>query len=316
MENRPRISIIVPYYNTPVRFLAPLLKSILSQDYEDFELLVVNDGSTDKEGLDLLSSIPDQRLKVINKENGGVSSARNLGLTMFSGDLLYFADSDDELRPGLFSFIAKNFEEDETLDLLVFSTDLRLENGKVVTHQHHECITFTGEEGFAAVCTAGSFMYNNLWGKVYNVSRLGRDKLVPFNTSITRGEDKFWHLMMMREVKKGKTSGFIGYIHNVNPGSITHHSHTEVGRMQAFELMLDYIDQVEGKSGNYYEMMASYYNKTQWSLMLRVFSRKDSDKKAFKETLSRLHKELKGKRIKSSEYAWRKLLTPLLLIIT
>lgn len=91
----PIISIIVPVYNTE-KYLHRCIDSILAQTYTDFELLLVDDGSTDSSGAICDEyALRDSRVRVFHKENGGVSSARNLGLDNAQGEWITFVDSDD-----------------------------------------------------------------------------------------------------------------------------------------------------------------------------------------------------------------------------
>lgn len=92
-------SIIVPVYNSE-KHLKRCINSIISQSYPNWELILVNDGSTDKSG-DICDNIAatDKRLKVFHTHNGGVSKARNIGLNVSKGDWVTFCDSDDELCP-------------------------------------------------------------------------------------------------------------------------------------------------------------------------------------------------------------------------
>lgn len=75
------------------------IDSILLQDYQDFELIIVDDGSTDAT-MSVLQTYRDPRIKILQKENGGVSSARNLGLEYASGKYITFIDSDDHFLQG------------------------------------------------------------------------------------------------------------------------------------------------------------------------------------------------------------------------
>jgi len=95
-----RISIIVPVYNTE-QYLPRCIGSIINQSFTDFELLLIDDGSTDGSGAicDAYAE-KDNRVRALHKENGGVSSARNLGLQEAKGEWICFVDSDDELLPG------------------------------------------------------------------------------------------------------------------------------------------------------------------------------------------------------------------------
>lgn len=94
------LSIIIPVYNTEA-YLPACLDSILSQDFTDFEVLLVDDGSRDGSGAicDAYAA-KDRRVRVFHKENGGVSSARNLALAQARGAWVCFVDSDDQLTPG------------------------------------------------------------------------------------------------------------------------------------------------------------------------------------------------------------------------
>jgi glycosyltransferase EpsJ len=93
----PLVSVIVPVYNTEI-FLAQCIESIINQTYTKIELILINDGSTDKSGaLCEEYAKKDSRIIVIHKRNGGVSSARNVGLKQSTGDYIMFVDSDDWL---------------------------------------------------------------------------------------------------------------------------------------------------------------------------------------------------------------------------
>lgn len=108
----PLISIIVPVYNSE-SYLPRCIESLLCQTYQSIEIILVNDGSSDRSGeiCDSYAS-EDLRIKVIHKANGGVSAARNDGIAASSGEYLMFCDSDDEYMPQmakkLFDSVTKN----------------------------------------------------------------------------------------------------------------------------------------------------------------------------------------------------------------
>lgn len=99
MSQTPKISVIIPVYNVE-KYLPICLESIINQTYRNLEIILVNDGSTDNCGIicDEYSNI-DKRITVIHKENGGQSSARNVGLDICSGEYIGFVDSDDYIHP-------------------------------------------------------------------------------------------------------------------------------------------------------------------------------------------------------------------------
>ena len=109
----PIISVIMPVYNVE-QYLPQCLDSILAQTYGNFELICVDDGSTDGSGNVLEKyAVEDARIKVIHQKNGGVSAARNSGLKIACGDYIYFMDSDDVIRPEWFERAAAIIAENE-----------------------------------------------------------------------------------------------------------------------------------------------------------------------------------------------------------
>ena len=101
MANFPKISVIVPVYNTE-KYLHRCIDSVLAQTYKDFELLLIDDGSKDSSGAICDEyAARDSRVKVFHKENGGVSSARNAGLAIASGDWIMHLDGDDWIAPDI-----------------------------------------------------------------------------------------------------------------------------------------------------------------------------------------------------------------------
>ena len=95
IKNNPKISVIVPVYNVK-EYLSRCVDSILAQTFSDFELLLIDDGSKDRSAQICGDyAIRDTRIRVFHKENGGVSSARNVGLDNAHGEYVIFSDSDD-----------------------------------------------------------------------------------------------------------------------------------------------------------------------------------------------------------------------------
>lgn len=114
------ISIIVPVYNAE-KYLHCCIDSILNQTFTDFEVLLINDGSTDSSGVICDKyAIKDSRVRVFHKENGGVSSARNVGLQNLIGTFIMFLDSDDYLLENSLSSIMSKIETYPQLDMLNF----------------------------------------------------------------------------------------------------------------------------------------------------------------------------------------------------
>ena len=110
-------SIIVPVYNCE-QYLEKCLNSLLKQSYKNIEIILINDGSNDNsEKICLNYKKLDSRIKYYKKDNGGVSSARNLGINVCNGDYITFLDSDDYLDIDTIEFI-NNYINKSDIDLI------------------------------------------------------------------------------------------------------------------------------------------------------------------------------------------------------
>ena len=112
------ISVLVPVYNTN-QYLPRCIDSILGQSFTDFELLLIDDGSTDGSAkiCDAYAE-KDSRIRVLHKENGGVSSARNLGLNEAKGEWVVFVDSDDWISDNCIKLLTEPLRNKE-FDIVV-----------------------------------------------------------------------------------------------------------------------------------------------------------------------------------------------------
>ena len=120
-----KISVIIPVYNVE-KYLKRCLDSVINQTYKNLEIILIDDGSTDKSGniCDEYAA-KDKRIIVIHKENGGLSDARNKGLDICTGDYISFIDSDDWIENGFYEYVVNNVKDN---DLLIF--DYYITNGK------------------------------------------------------------------------------------------------------------------------------------------------------------------------------------------
>ena len=121
-----KISVIVPIYNAE-NFLTESINSLLNQTFTDFEVICINDGSKDQ-SLRLINNIQkrDNRIKVINKTNGGCGSARNVGIENAKGEYIYFFDPDDYISPDAFQKLyenAKNNKSDMVISQIAWYTE-------------------------------------------------------------------------------------------------------------------------------------------------------------------------------------------------
>lgn len=185
------LSIIVPVYNAEP-YLAALLDSILLQDFGDYELLLVDDGSSDgSAGICREYAARDPRIRLFHQENRGVSTARNLGLDHVSPDTryIYFCDADDTLCPGALSLLVDAMA-DESHDLAIAGFNWYNTDGTVKFEMNPAPIeTLTPEETLVELIAPQKVgIYNGLWNKLFKATIIKKHGL-KFDETIFYNED-------------------------------------------------------------------------------------------------------------------------------
>lgn len=199
------ISVIIPVYNVE-KFLKKCLDSVINQTYTNLEIIVVDDGSKDKSG-EICDSYKnkDARIKVIHKQNGGLSSARNVGLEKSNGDYILFLDSDDWIDLTYIEVLYNNLIENNC-EISVPGFCLSYENGKRIKDSKINSKTvFSTEEalsnylfnGYITPCVASKLWKRELWenikcpeGKLFEdqfttYKLIMKSKLIVFDPSIS-----------------------------------------------------------------------------------------------------------------------------------
>ncbi len=162
----PLVSVIIPTFNRS-RLLREAIESVLSQDYHHFELLVVDDGSTD----DTLKMLPTygHRLTVIQQENRGVSAARNAGIAAATGEYIAFLDSDDQWLPSKLTRQIRFFSSHPQA-LICQTEEIWIRNGRRVNpklrHQKLSGMIFKPSLELCLVSPSAVMMHRSLFEKV------------------------------------------------------------------------------------------------------------------------------------------------------
>ena len=197
---RPMVSIIVPVYNAE-QYLRRCVDSILNQEYTDFELFLVNDGSTDSSG-DICEEYGDKdhRVIVIQKENTGVSDSRNRALDRARGKYLQFLDSDDWITPDATRLFVRAAEE-YGCDMVI-SDFYRVVGERLSPKGDIEEEGVLTREEFAAhmMENPADFYYGVLWNKLYRRDIVEEHNL-RMDTDISWCEDFMFNLEYIRYAK-------------------------------------------------------------------------------------------------------------------
>lgn len=167
---KPKISVIVPIYNVE-KYLEKCIDSIINQTYSNLEIILVNDGSVDNsKNICDQYAISDKRIKVIHKENGGLSDARNYGLNIATGDYVSFIDSDDYIHPMFYEILWKMIEENEG-DIAQCNFTKYYENNDIVNIKN---IEFHKQPHILTNIQALDYLTSDLnyivvWNKLYKI---------------------------------------------------------------------------------------------------------------------------------------------------
>ncbi len=132
MNSAPLISIIVPAYNVE-KYIKTCLDSLINQTYSNFEIIVINDGSTDQTEEILRSYQSNPKFRIYSQKNGGLSAARNRGIKLANGELVCFIDSDDSVKSDYLEKLVAPFIEDVDVDITVCGYQEKFENS-VINH--------------------------------------------------------------------------------------------------------------------------------------------------------------------------------------
>lgn len=215
MINNPKVSVIVPVYNVE-SYLERCLDSLINQTLKDIEIITVNDGSTDN-SLDILNkySNNDNRIKVINKENSGVSDCRNIAMKQMRGEYLTFVDSDDWINSNALEIMYTKAEEEKS-DLVMctymrefanHSKEKVYDMPKVVVYENQEIKNLhrklfgpTDEE---LGDPEGLDSLGTVWAKLYKVDVIKNNNLEFKDLKeIGSNEDGLFNIYVFNKIRK------------------------------------------------------------------------------------------------------------------
>lgn len=212
-----KVSVIIPVYNTE-KYIKECLESVLNQEYKNLEIIVINDGTQDNSMQIVGEYLKDQRIKIINKENGGLSSARNEGIKVATGEYISFIDSDDWIDKNLYENIVNEIKEE---DILIFNSRTiddetrKIKQEKIINTEYLSSI----KKGYLLYYISDYSSCN----KIYKLDFLKRNN-IKFLEGVIH-EDRLWCLEVLYKTDNIKVSNIIGYNYRVNrKGSIIYES--------------------------------------------------------------------------------------------
>ena len=223
MKEKPLVSIVVPCYNA-AKYLAACLNSVVAQDYENWECILINDGSRD-ETLEILSEFAAQnpKLKVFSQDNAGLSASRNRGMDLAKGEFVYFLDSDDLLSADAINVLVSAFDDNDIISGITVNSTFegsKIIKGSHLLHPKEGNVTFKNEAFEVLIRTMENGLSPVAQNRLYRREFLKKHR-VRFKPGILH-EDELWFfetILMARSVKFVNKETYFYRIDN--QGSIT-----------------------------------------------------------------------------------------------
>lgn len=236
----PKISVVIPLYNKE-KTIKKTIQSVLDQKFTDFELVIVNDGSKDN-SVDVVKAIDDPRIRIIDKPNGGVSSARNEGIRQSKSGYIAFLDADDEWLPNHLSDINSLIIEFENC-CSVFTTNFsrKFDDGSVLPSRK-DLSRGRINNYFKTICKGSIIHSSSVAVKKDALLHVGL-----FNENYTHGEDiDLWNRLARK----------FNVAYSPRPSSI--YSITNEGSVLTMNYKTESAkDALKGVSLNYYDIKLS-----------------------------------------------------------
>lgn len=247
------ISIIVPFYNNSEEQIKRCINSIKTNGYEDYEIIIINDGSLPsyKNVLDQIEAT-DKRIKVYSQKNAGSSAARNLGIQKAGGEFIMFSDADDELVPGCVEYglsIALKYdldlviggvqavrEGDDIESILHCNSSDTDKETRIKIYDKEELIQLRRQLIFKCI------EFENAYIGRGPVSRIVRKNLLQdnlFHRGLVIGEDLVWNQELIMKCRNAAVVKTVWYLYYMGDQSITHRFNPYV--IDQYELQFKYL---------------------------------------------------------------------------
>lgn len=282
-----KVSIVIPIYNA-INYIDKCIGSLLNQDYKNIEIVLVNDGSTDNT-INILEKYqkkyPD-KIKVINQNNSGQSSARNKGLKDATGYFVTFVDQDDYVKK---DFISNMVEGIKKSDILISGYNRIGEEEKLY------------QENIPKICDWSKFKYCATWGKLYKKSFLEKNNIIFEKCKI--GEDVIFLMQALSHTKNVEVISYAGYNNYRNTTSISRNINKNKDTRNKMILMMKRIDEIIEIENFDVDMLLYFYLKT---TVLHLFVQRHilnmnelyQEYKEYFSWLENIHKKYNRKKIK------------------
>lgn len=277
-----KFSIIVPVYNTE-QYLERCIESILKQTYEEYEIILVNDGSTDnsKKIIREYQKQYPEKIKVVSKKNGGLSSARNKGVSKATGDYILFVDSDDYIEKGLLKTL--NAKTKDSPDVIRFQIK-EICGDKICMYRELPFETVKGDTAFKKIAK-----YHYVEVACCYAYRTAFYKENKFSFAEGKYHEDFGLIpYIIMCASKVKSIGYVGYNYVIRDGSIMTSPNYEKTKKKTQDFLYHYknlVNLLDHKDCKNVDIYKSFLAN---SVILKSLELKSCDYKTYIKELKQL----------------------------
>lgn len=237
IDSSNMISVIVPFYNAE-KTIEECIQSVLNQTYTNFELILVDDGSSDNSDKIINEIIKqDSRIVLYKKNNGGVSSARNLGISKAKGEYIIFIDSDDQIHYQALEILMSVMKKNDT-DLVVYKYTLS-ENGIKSRISDCKVETIDKIEYFHEMFIPRNNIAAFAWNRIYKKSIIRLNSL-EFDEDIKVCEDTLFNYLYAKKCRYILSLDISLYYYNINNNSAMFSDKFNINKLSA-NVVYDYL---------------------------------------------------------------------------
>ncbi len=272
-----KFSVLVPVYNVE-SYIEECVDSILNQDYQDYEVILVDDGSTDKSGAicDAYAQKYPEKIRTMHKTNQGLISARRAGIQEAKGEYCVFVDSDDFVKSELLSTLADEIEKDKETDIILYTFYYYKKEGEVIRRNVAECSGLWQKEQKKELYERFLFTadFTSICSKAIRTSILKEDN-TPYDLYIGKnmGEDLLQSLYPLTVAKKIRFIDKALYYYRMNDSSVSRSFHPETiakkNMLHVYQKIIEYIP-IWGMDNNdvVSRIKARWFNDTMYTMSM------------------------------------------------
>ncbi|VUS63799.1 glycosyltransferase family 2 protein [Klebsiella spallanzanii] len=264
MNIKPSVSVILPVFNGQ-EYISNCVEALLNQRLMNFELIIIDDGSTDQTGEICKGfALNDDRIKLFQKKNGGVSTARNYGIELATGDYICFVDVDDSVNE---NYLQELFDDRIILGIDSCGIVVNSFSGYIGTRSLPSIIVNSKKNVINSLLSTDILLFSEPYSKLFD-RRVIINKNIRFPTGIHMGEDGIFLAQYYKYVTTMNISPKINYFRKIIPTSLSHRMNSFVSEYEAFQLWNNYLDDLFGK-----DLSIVSINDVKWKISGNLFLR-------------------------------------------